>query len=957
MKKNKSLLAVLLLTAFSISACSLLPQTSRRSKSSQVSEAEIEMPEAYQIYQLYLSSGGTLTYEEWLESVRGEPGQDGHSPVVTIGNNGHWYIDGNDTGINAQGEQGEQGSQGPQGDKGDTGDKGDDGKSAYEQYLEAHPDYTKSEEEWLDDLINGRLGVQASYTVSFNANGGTEVASQTIYHGEKASKPADPVKAGYTFDGWYYNGEPWSFGGHVVTSDMMIEAHWKAIDYVAIFYNDDGTILDQQDNVHYGERLAYQGATPVKPNPEDHYLYTFTGWDKELTVDGDMVFTAQYSKEYAPFEERYLDAEGNVIYNRFIRDEGSLMKLTFNNQELATIDGQYRLEAEDGLLSNGIQICASNNASGGKAIGYFRDGYYVKYDFSLTQSISALMSISVSNGSYDKINNHLSITINGEEYSISDDATIKDTNDWDIYKESTIGKVQLRNGQNTIIVTSKGGINMDYLGLSECIFDLSQEGVETPSKAKSNGLKYCFRNWVVVSDVNNVLTYSPYYMEATDGLEFAGEKVDVYHGSAKDVTIPEWWNGYSITVIGRQSFAGSDIKTVSLPNTITFIDERAFDHCESLVSINLPSSITKIGGAAFENCVSLEYADLNEGLQEIGFWAFHSTKLHQIVIPSTVTMIGNDAFAYVPAEYVYVPASVTIISNIAFGTYDYNKTMTIYCEREYRPSGYAIDWAKNNSVVWGYKGIVEDNGFKYAVSEIEGEQGLIFVGFDSSLTNIEIPSSVGSMPVKGVSGGAFVNNKSVKSVILPNSVTEIPSLMFHGCEELTYVPLPDSITSIGEDAFGGCKKLESFSMPDSVTSIGRAIFGDCYNLKFIKLSNNITELTDQMFVNCDSLEYVDIPDSVTFISSRAFDNCDMLTSVTMSSAIETIENSAFTYSWNISKIYCKCSEEKWNSFMSTYSHDYDNLYLATAYFYSETSPTETGNYWHYSDIDGKPAIW
>ena len=565
------------------------------------------------------------------------------------------------------------------------------------------------------------------------------------------------------------------------------------------------------------------------------------------------------------------------------------------------------------------------------------------------------MSISVSNGSFDTLSSHLYITINGEDYSLNDDVRIGDTNDWGIYRETTIGKVQLRSGQNTIIVTSKGGINMDYLGLSECVFDLSQDGVETPSKAKSDGFKYCFRNWEVVSDVNNVLTYRPCFIAATDGLEFVNEKVDIYHGTAKDVVIPEWWNGFNITRLGSQSFASTDVKTVTLPNTISIIHECAFIGCESLVSVNLPSSLTRIDASAFENCVSLEYADLNEGLQEIGPYSFRSTKLRQIIIPSTVTLIRHEAFAYVPAEYVYVPASVREINSMAFGTYNYNKTMTVYCEREYRPSDYASDWVKNNSVVWGYKGIVEDNGFKYAVSEIEGEQGLVFVGFDSSITNVVIPSSVNGMLVIGVSGGAFVNNASVKSVVLPSYVTEIPALMFHGCIELESVIVPDGVTFIGDEAFSGCKKLISFEMPDSVTTIGRALFADCFSLQNIKLSNSITELTDQMFVNCDNLQFVDIPDGITFISGRAFDNCDMLTSVTMSSTIVTIENSAFTYSWNISKIYCKCTETQWNAIMSTYSHDYDNLYLTTPYFYRESQPTETGNYWHY--VDGVPTAW
>ena len=278
MKKNKTFFSVLLLmAAMSISACTMMPTR----RSSQQDEPEVSSvtpatsidnrdPRIVNIYEMYLASGGNLSYEEWLASVRGKDGKDGHSPEVTIGDNGNWFIDGNDTGVKAEGEKGEKGNDGDKGDtgdKGDQGDKGDTGKSAYEIYKETHPGYNKSEEEWLDDLVNGRLGEQTSHTVKFNTGGGTEVADQAVLHGEKVNKPADPTRTGYIFKGWTYLDEPWSFAGYVVTDDMTLVAVWEAIDYVAVFKNDDGTVLETVENLHYGETATYSGETPVKPNP------------------------------------------------------------------------------------------------------------------------------------------------------------------------------------------------------------------------------------------------------------------------------------------------------------------------------------------------------------------------------------------------------------------------------------------------------------------------------------------------------------------------------------------------------------------------------------------------------------------------------------------------------------------------------------------------------------------
>lgn len=133
--------------------------------------------ERYQIYLKATAAGYEGTYKQWLEEIKGEQGPKGdkgatgeQGPKGDTGDKGE-KGDKGETG--ASGEQGPKGDTGDKGEKGDTGsqgekgnqgntgekgDKGDEGKSAYELYCEAHPEYEKNEEKWLDDLINGRLG-------------------------------------------------------------------------------------------------------------------------------------------------------------------------------------------------------------------------------------------------------------------------------------------------------------------------------------------------------------------------------------------------------------------------------------------------------------------------------------------------------------------------------------------------------------------------------------------------------------------------------------------------------------------------------------------------------------------------------------------------------------------------------------------------------------------------------
>ncbi len=86
---------------------------------------------------------------------------------------------------------------------------------------------------WVIDS-EGRLQVGNGFTVTFNANTGTAVASQTVQEGFAATKPTAPTKDGYVFDGWatslnaskVYGGETYDFTT-AVTADITLYARWK----------------------------------------------------------------------------------------------------------------------------------------------------------------------------------------------------------------------------------------------------------------------------------------------------------------------------------------------------------------------------------------------------------------------------------------------------------------------------------------------------------------------------------------------------------------------------------------------------------------------------------------------------------------------------------------------------------------------------------------------------------
>lgn len=100
-------------------------------------------------------------------------------------------------------------------------------------------------------------------TVIFDSNGGSDVESQSIIKGEKAKKPTDPTKEGYTFDGWYYQDEKWSFIGYIVTENMTLEAKWNINSYSLSLSTNNSTAgtISGSGTYEYGKEITITATT------------------------------------------------------------------------------------------------------------------------------------------------------------------------------------------------------------------------------------------------------------------------------------------------------------------------------------------------------------------------------------------------------------------------------------------------------------------------------------------------------------------------------------------------------------------------------------------------------------------------------------------------------------------------------------------------------------------------
>lgn len=279
----------------------------------------------------------------------------------------------------------------------------------------------------------------------------------------------------------------------------------------------------------------------------------------------------------------------------------------------------------------------------------------------------------------------------------------------------------------------------------------------------------------------------------------------------------------SVTVLTGTEIAphffqyASLIREFNLPDTINRIGEYAFASCHSIDGLGfLPESVRIIGDSAFQNFEiydenfgavgqSLKTIHIPEGIEIIGNCAFYGIETAQeLSIPSTVTTIGNSAFAGCGMQSAVVPESVKTVGTYAFAYCKSLEELVIPGSVSDIGRGLVADCPKLERLTIPVQNI--SNYFSFMFSYVRPDH-------PSEISDIRVGTNIGDYYVsfidysEGSYGTAYTVNQSLKEITVSGG-DMIPERAFCGMKSLEKTVIPESVTYIGDDAFYNTDNLK-----------------------------------------------------------------------------------------------------------------------------------------------------
>lgn len=363
-------------------------------------------------------------------------------------------------------------------------------------------------------------------------------------------------------------------------------------------------------------------------------------------------------------------------------------------------------------------------------------------------------------------------------------------------------------------------------------------------------------------------------------------------------------------IIGESAFAGnSEITSMILPDNTESIGVCAFERCRKMTQINIPDSCREIGTYALHN-IGVSELTFPEKLKNLGYMCLYgNTKLVKCVFRNSELDLSESGLDYI--------------------SFDITERLVFWCEdglTENCPSAYAKRNAIRRVRLNGDE-IVNPNQ-----KEITVGNGTITVEYGKQTgTEIETLTVIDSEGLQGVvdltslepeakniliGSKAFMLNKKITEVNLPDNTVEIGSYAFNLCSRLKECSIPSGVKVIGEEAFystsitsvtipAACTKVGgrayestdlqtvSFLDGNEELTIGERAFYACSKLMSVRLPKQLISMENSVFSNCSSLENICIPDACVTMGDGIFTGATSLKTVKLPALLKRIEDAFF----------------------------------------------------------------
>ena len=367
----------------------------------------------------------------------------------------------------------------------------------------------------------------------------------------------------------------------------------------------------------------------------------------------------------------------------------------------------------------------------------------------------------------------------------------------------------------------------------------------------------------------------------------------------KTMTLPS-----SITFIGQSAFSVGALTSITIPSSVTIMDNGAF-YGNQITSVTFatPCNITYLSSSVFENN-QLTTISIPSSVTSIYQFALNNNNLlTSVTIPSTVTSIGQYAFANNKLTPLTAPSQPTITS-IGYAAFYNNSASTATLVTG--TSSTVVDSSGINYSLLG-----QDSAGNYIAqtqAEYVGSASLIIpfaISYNNQKYNVisiangafkqtNLTSVILNMNINSIGQDAFSNNY-LTNVSIPNTVTSIGNNAFQN-NIITSVNIPSNVVTIGNYAFNNNRITSTLTIPSSTTYLGQYAF-QLNRLTTVTISplNTSIQTINTGLLQDNSLNSFVIPSRVTSISNYAFYN-NKLSSIDLSNSnVTTIGDAAFKY--------------------------------------------------------------